>query len=53
MRGHTGWAVYSLFIHTADMTVVVFVAHRLLLCQVGRTQTSHRVGECPRVLPSK
>ena len=33
--------------------VAVFVIHRLLLCQVGRTQTPHRVGAGSSVLPSK
>ena len=42
-----------LFRVLADMTVDVFVFLRLLLRQVGRTQTAHRMGECSRVLPSK
>lgn len=37
----------------ASTTVNAFVSLRLLLRQVGRTQTAHRMGECSRVLPSK
>ena len=32
--------------------IIFFIYFRLLLCQVGRTQTTHRVGERSCVLPA-